>query len=1453
MSTISSSLDLTLDLPLAKALLGPDLTNITAETLRKTFESIGASPEKLRALLNVVLTPLVKPTFTIPSREDDNNPLSVSSSGLEGVEFLLDGGTSSNSSSNEAMPYRMFDIATGNLVEYPSVGGAGRGQYCMLSHRWKGTEVTLGNIKEARKKALERARAGVGGSSRKSGARKSDVALVLEQCRLDILEQASLVTELELLGGGEGDEDGGDGQEMSVAAQPVGVGELLKRRLEAKAAEYELGGAQDSEAKARSGREFAKMEQKMFARLVEKMKVQVGGTNDTAVGGGGESETVVKEFDDKVKDASKALRTAQENHKKVRDHIEYFRTHGHLRDAVDEMVSRLQRWKSAIKLDRSLKEADRIFKTKMFQPRETCYLWSDTCCIDKTNGGELSDSLSLMGDWYADAEFTLVQLDTKFREDDAVKDWERFEKEEIKGQEQEKTEGNITTFGQIWGSEIEWATRAWTLQELVMSKTTFYVNSAWQPLSRPVESLGYFYSLIPFLDIYTEGDKRNVYRSVCGENQAAGYWDSSVLKKILDDEDVLGKWERFRDNIQGTRNDEFGVIKRLQVAQQLILLLDYLGVQIPSNLTVHTSTAAISRAVYLATADLVNNGNDELNARQRCYSRLRDHLPKLSLSEPAEGDDAARNERNEHLAQHAIGFLLRCLVAETKDLVYADREYIAQLGQIPQLESWKKGLSSRGFTAEAVLQLSGNRFATVATDRAYALMGILGVRFPTFPAEGPAKALARLLDEVVISRSDVSVFNWSGTDMGSPIRGRSLYPSSQTAYANQVDQIGRYNLMLAARVQDKMDEVMATYHSVIQTLRDTIDILKDKSRTNLPIHWIQIILELIGKVSFRKLRVHRDPLKRVITYIHQQSLREKMAIEQARKMMALEEAKPRPGLLSSSDSWNLKRPAILSTKSLPSIPSLPSLSRTGSTESTTPTEKTSSSKKTSRFGLGKKAFQVASSGIQKTGLGSSLAAPESPADPPPPPCEEVESKPSEPERAGFFWQHIDSPVTKWLSALDPDTGVGGQEKQDQLPAEIQSIPLNERHGHSQNGMYQNQHPQSSNIRLLEDEYQGTVSPNPITVSTSGIEGLFDIQRIIVTMIEPEKLRRQIARAASRHDQISGWCSVSTGFARVLTSFRCERHILEQELDVIESVETRVVFPKSLPVTKGDGGDVQPSSDDNKDNTDNKDKNPGTTTTATANMTADEARRLQRMLTFIQNPSLHLVAGEWVLARFSHTPCAQWFLCHFTLGADSSTFHGVRIPTGSGPGSNATLEPGFIGVWESYMERKKSKMSKVVRQYMRSQEAKEKAGDKFLEGLVRARAGLEAMMGEGGPISPAKEEGKKGGEGDGEKKEGGGQEDDEEEEEDDDDDESLSSLFKMVVGQGARAAEAWGESAYLVLTEKLHEMRADHLERNLSRAVLKRTPKVLRAAVENIHDNRNLLPAMFHSGVRVHMF
>ena len=82
-----------------------------------------------------------------------------------------------------------------------------------------------------------------------------------------------------------------------------------------------------------------------------------------------------------------------------------------------------------------------------------------------------------------------------------------------------------------------------------MSKTTFYVGSNWNPLSRPAESLGHFYYLIPFISLYISGDTRNIYSS--SSTSVQGFWDSESLEEVLEDPDALHELTQLRENIKG--------------------------------------------------------------------------------------------------------------------------------------------------------------------------------------------------------------------------------------------------------------------------------------------------------------------------------------------------------------------------------------------------------------------------------------------------------------------------------------------------------------------------------------------------------------------------------------------------------------------------------------------------------------------------------------------------------------------------------------------------------------------------------------------------------------------------------------------------------------------------------------------------------------------------------------
>ncbi|KAL2161807.1 hypothetical protein VTH06DRAFT_7591 [Thermothelomyces fergusii] len=388
-----------------------DSLDAPPEMLTKLINEVGASQDKFRAAFNSVLSPRVKPTFF-----SDPEAAAVSP---RDVDFLGDADPLPT-----RPPHRMFDVDRGNLVESPAIGP--RGYYCMLSHRWRGAELALGNIREARRKAMERAKEAARGEPVGGQAHKRDVDLVLDQCRRDIEEQENLILELVNVGGREG-EGQGEGEGADVK-------HLLRRLYEARAAEDGLESAKDSEVQAKSRLRFAKMEQRVFNDLVgntqerdeEEEEEEEQQEEEESSDGSPRpppppsanqvGSRVVQEAAAELERAEVNLKRAKESYETAQGHVLYFQQHRHLRDALEEIVLRLQRWKSAMKFEGATREAARIFNTKPFPSREKRYLWIDTCCIDKTNSGELTESLSLMGDWPSSRCWPLL-------EEDDLRDW----------------------------------------------------------------------------------------------------------------------------------------------------------------------------------------------------------------------------------------------------------------------------------------------------------------------------------------------------------------------------------------------------------------------------------------------------------------------------------------------------------------------------------------------------------------------------------------------------------------------------------------------------------------------------------------------------------------------------------------------------------------------------------------------------------------------------------------------------------------------------------------------------------------------------------------------------------------------------------------------------------------------------------------------------------------------
>ncbi|RFU79423.1 vegetative incompatibility het-e-1 [Trichoderma arundinaceum] len=519
-------------------------TDLTPDEIKKIFEDIGSSPEKLRAALNLWFVPDFKPNFT----QLQHHALST----LQDIEFLA-----SPDTERPQRPLRMIDLETGNIVDAWNISHLD--SYCIrciLSHRWKGDEITLAHIMRAREKHMKRATEESDTSDYTIGhsmAQSDDICLVLEQCKRDILDQEQIIVTI-------------SGQ----ASENLDVGELLRKKVEANEMKWKMTSARQTRDSKKVMVDLCKIEKKMFDKIIHRAAEFVGNDPEglqssealtTSTDGVANDDPklikpdssglhtttslVVNRAEDAYACAERELEDLIRKQDGVGGHEEIFQRSNRLGDEVDELIRRLQ-WKSAVKLDNSIKEAQTIFQTNHFQGRGSRYIWSETCCIDKRNYGELSQSLSLLGDWYANAEFCLVHLDTNWREVDTVDDWYAFQRVVATGENKEENMQapgpNIGRFREI-KSTIEWATRAWTLQELVMSKMMFFMNSEWKPLSRPIESLGYIYPLVPFIALYTQGAPSNVYTESLKDSDLSklSKWkieDFDFIKPYLEEHEI---------------------------------------------------------------------------------------------------------------------------------------------------------------------------------------------------------------------------------------------------------------------------------------------------------------------------------------------------------------------------------------------------------------------------------------------------------------------------------------------------------------------------------------------------------------------------------------------------------------------------------------------------------------------------------------------------------------------------------------------------------------------------------------------------------------------------------------------------------------------------------------------------------------------------------------------------
>ncbi|KAF3024384.1 hypothetical protein E8E14_014372 [Neopestalotiopsis sp. 37M] len=1338
---------------------GDTYADLTPEHIKKLCDQIGSSPDKLRTILNLWFVPQFKPIFLEPTE--------YSHTGLQDIHFLDNTGTE-----EVTRPLRLIDLETGNLVDAWNISPLD--SYCMLSHRWKGDEITLAHIKRAKEKHMGAA----------ESFRNNDIELVLEQSKLDIIEQSHFIQAL-----------------LKNAATDKDISELLRDRIKSKDARAQVSRARQHRNKSKANLEHRKMEEEMVHHLV----CRINGAEDAPTRVAEVSDGVIdkhgnlQEYEDAYDGAERDLAEAIKNQQKTDADAEVFETIHRLGPAVDTLVSHLQLWKSAIKLVKAMAEARTIFKNRLFPTQGARYIWSDTCCIDKLNHGELSNSLSLMGDWYANAEFCLVHLDTDWQVDDAVNDWRRFqsEKDGDTALPVDSTR-SIQSFSAINASSPEWSKRAWTLQELVMSKMTYFTNADWKSLSRPIERLGYIYPLIPFIHLYFSDDLRKPNQStLITINEIA---KSEALGRLLKEDSV-----EVIHNDDGTQADS----GQVEMALRIISILQGLGFRFPTSMTTETVMSEMTRSVYLAASSLCGRGVNELD--RRLLEEIKgNHFPAMAKTEE-DGNIEEDKKVLEAENVQVINSLLMGLVAQTKQLIESDRKTVADFGQISQLDSWKQGIARSGFSAESVMQLAYHRRATVPVDHVYSLMGILGVRFPSFGAEGYPKALARLLDEAISAHNDVSVFNWSGVEMGSPVRGRAMYPASHLAYRPDQDRGRIYNELISVKAQEKRKEIMDIYHRIISMLRDSINCMKNKGRKGLPLAWIRAIAAFIREKKFDDLRPHIVDIGKILLYIKDHCVPPAQTPQPAEAALPVETCTSPTS--DDQSVWSSYKPSLPSVH-VPSSLKMRKFPTFGVSGISKPLVKRHNSEP---------AEKVAAVNEQPSPVKVDQIAPE-------------------PE-----WKTLDPEVTKYLESLMSPSEES--KKGCSLPDRIQQL-----------GFVAS--PQESTVKKKQVDKSNSsghlICPNPIIINSSGIEGIFDIQRVIVTMIDRQKLLRQVAKAASPNQKISGWCTVSTGFASVLVNFACEQHILQKELDVEQTVEDKVLhgdramslrrLMKSGGETNKKSADGQPLEKDASGNTEIADDKADFGSQPTK-----EEKTTARLIEFVQEPHLQLVAGEWVLARFSGAPGAKWFLCYLELGS-THQFYGHRIATTDIDFTSSTIEPGLDRAWKTYMARKKRKMCNILNRYLDSTESGAQSHESWshttdivqqsYEKMIEARnQKLERVLSFGSTKSTTEpaltNENSK---------------DSKNAPSSDDDEESPAvGLFDDILEQGKEAAMALGQYTVLAAFEKLCELHANHLDKHLAASVLKKTPKSLQAAVESVDENKGFLPTMFHSSVRVHMF
>ncbi|PQE19374.1 het domain-containing protein [Rutstroemia sp. NJR-2017a BBW] len=1279
--------------------------------------------KKVRKSMNWLIGANFLPDF---NHDDTPNP------DLDDVVEAFD--PSSVSADGIQIPKRMFNIDTGNLEDWPS-------------GHWKGQEISfpfICRVKEGQKKReiYEMMQDDSDEESRRFArlqaknfkhleAGKSDVELLSAQCIYDVNAQDKKINTI-----------------ISRSGITFTTRDLLAQLAESKEATWD-------ERSARTSRDAQRKEldqRKIADEVLEKIKKDAGvddsqmtdGTDDS--GGSARVKNEFLEAEAELQKAEDRLRKAQERLKGAKASCEIMNQNNDLLLALEELLPILERKKSMNKIEGSIREAKRILDLGLFPSQsKNRYLWNDTCCINKGDANELSDSLARMGEWYNNADFCLVHLDTP----DATEwlsTWDNMERpEELP---------NFHKFDEV--SDPKWATRGWTLQELVLSKMTFYVNSSWRLLSRPAEGLGPYYYHYPYLDQHVrDKDIFNVPPKARSALQ-----DSASLAGIMDSE---GKIEYI------------SYPECSDMSRRLIGLLDFLGVHFPGNMDDDNSSAYIRNTISLAAQEIESRLKGDTPTTQRLKSLFE-----------AFGFDMVSIKPQ---ARNLIKLLVRALIDDCKGTIEEDRKQVSKFSNHVPPPECCRGLGRSGSSAQNILALASYRECTVAIDRVYSLMGVLGVKFPAFHAEGPTKAICRLLDEVVITTNDVSIFNWAGKDMGSPIRGRSLYPSNLAAFNPERAEsyfTARRNDILAKASKSKRHGLQHTASRLTLLLQQTIGLIKKAEYTDVPIDLIKAILEFIRKTTLENLQPQLGNIgKLLLVYLENHATYEGKYKPKPIFRTNTESSQKVVNESNQVQSGNVASRFGIKAPKMPEVPTL-------------------------KFKV--KGFQ---------GLYGKKGASEEP------------ELPRETSNAVQVLEPSDTVVQSQVE-VEPKTLVVAFTDWVSSDSDIANVPDEFK------DVFDDIETPDLDIKQQVQETapgdsvsKSMICPNPIMVTTSGIEGVFDIQRVIIAMQNAQGLRYQTQNAASDSQKISGMCTISTALSKITVDFTCAAGVLKKQLDVCDVVH-RVLSDNKSQKKESPTHTNSPARDNGSyyskfaslsptfmrqgsqasgvtENLDHEKEHAADDETET-----ESSHLIEKKLRFVQETNLDLIVGEWVLARFTGVEGANWFLCHFELGSTHS-YYGRRIATDTIDFKNVLPETGLMGHWASYMHNKKTELCKIVGLLIQGRSAR-----KYTEEV----AGVD----------------KKDEHGDSHAQTVADQDSDHEEMD------TTEKLTDFLVKTSQRGMLSSGG-----IMQSLADKWGERLEGQLDDIVIQQVPKPLRPAILNLNENEGLLPAMFTSGVQVHMF